>query len=336
MLFKGVLVSMAGPAPNYDMQRILAAKNPKEASLMSGVVNIALMLPRYFMVGGIIVLALVFFSPQIKAMGNEIDFELILPFVINKFLPVGITGLLMAGLLAAFMSTFDSTVNAGAAYIVNDIYKRYINPQASDKRLIFMSYFCSLMVVVIGITFGFFVESIDSVTKWIVSGLFGSYTAANVLKWHWWRLNGFGYFWGMLIGLIAALLFPIILPSWTALECFPLILVISLAGCFLGSYLTEPQDEETLKNFYKNVRPWGFWGPVHDKVVAEDPSFEGNKNFKRDTFNVIIGIIWQTSIMAGPLYFVIHDFVSMSITLTIFIITTLILKFTWYDKLEEA
>ncbi|MBV6647094.1 MAG: Na+:solute symporter, partial [Cyclobacteriaceae bacterium] len=206
MLFKGILVSAAGPAPNFDMQRILATKTPAEASKMSGFVNVVLIFPRYFLIAGLTVLALVFMKKDLLAMGSNMDFEMILPLAIQRFLPAGLTGLLLAGLIAAFMSTFASTVNAAPAYLVNDIYKKYINPHASDRKYIKMSYLASFAVVAVGISFGFMAESISSVTLWLVSGLWGGYTAANVLKWYWWRFNGHGYFWGMAGGIIASLL----------------------------------------------------------------------------------------------------------------------------------
>ena len=130
LLFKGVLISMAGPAPNYDMQRVLSAKNPREASLMSSWVNVVLTLPRYFLITGLTVLALVFFSDQIRGMGTNMDFELVLPYALGRFVPVGLLGFLIAGLLAAFMANFAATVNAAPPYFVNDIYKRYIRPNA--------------------------------------------------------------------------------------------------------------------------------------------------------------------------------------------------------------
>ncbi len=71
--------------------------------------------------------------------------------MIKDFVPVGLVGVLLAGLLAAFMSTFDSTVNAGAAYLVNDIYKRYLNPNATTKRYVHFSYFSSILLVVVAI-----------------------------------------------------------------------------------------------------------------------------------------------------------------------------------------
>ena len=84
MLFKGLLSSMAGPVPNYDMQRILAAKSPSEAAKMSGLVSLVMFFPRYMMVAGLAVLALVFLGPEIQASGGVFDFEQILPYVSSK------------------------------------------------------------------------------------------------------------------------------------------------------------------------------------------------------------------------------------------------------------
>lgn len=335
MVFKGVMVSMAGPAPNYDMQRILSTRTPKEAAKMNGFVSIVLFFPRYMLVAGLTVLALAFFMPQLRGMGENIDFELILPYALGNFVPIGLLGILMAGLLSAFMSTFAATVNAAPAYLVNDIYKRFINPNADSKTYIRMSYICSFAVVVVGISFGFFVESINSVTQWIVNALWGGYTAANVLKWYWWRFNGYGYFWGMVTGIAASLITPLVAPISPTIYQFPIILIASLAGCFIATYATKPDDMEVLKKFYKQVRPWGFWKPVHELVVAEDSDFKANKNFKRDMFNVVIGIIWQTSLVALPIFLVIQEKMYIIYDLIALVIASLIMKMNWYDKLED-
>lgn len=335
MVFKGFLVSAAGPAPNYDMQRVLATKSPKEAALMSSWVSIVLFFPRYMMIAGLSVLALVFFSPQLKSMGDHLDFELILPYAIGNFVPIGLMGVLMAGLLAAFMSTFAATVNAAPAYLVNDIYKRFINPNADDKTYVRMSYLCSFAVVAIGTLFGYVIESIDSVTQWIVNALWGGYTAANVLKWYWWRFNGYGYFWGMVTGILASLITPMVVDISPVIYQFPIIFAVSLLGCIAATFATKSDDMEVLKRFYKQVRPWGFWKPVHDLVIAEDPHFKANKAFKRDMFNIVIGIIWQTSLVALPIYLVIQEKMSVVYALIVIAITSFILKKNWYDKLED-
>ena len=335
MLFKGILISMAGPAPNYDMQRVLATKGPREAALMSSTVNVVLFFPRYMMITGLTVLALAFYSTDLAAMGDKLDLEKILPLALAKFVPVGILGLVMAGLLAAFMSNFAATVNAGTAYLVNDIYKRYINPNAPAKRYVWLSYLASFGVVVVGLTFGLFTHSINSIVTWIVSGLWGGYVVSNVLKWYWWRFNGWGYFWGMAVGITSAVVMasPLILPDVHDINKFPIILVVSIVAALLGTFLTPPEDEEVLKEFYRRVRPWGFWGPIRDKVMKEDPGFQRNKDFFRDMFNIGVGTVWQTCFIVLAMFLVTRHFRNVAITLAVLVGTCLILKKTWYDRL---
>jgi solute:Na+ symporter, SSS family len=338
MLFKGMLVSCAGPAPNYDMQRILAAKTPREASFMSGIVS-ACLLPRWILIAAITLLGLKFLGPNWRAETGKIDFEMVLPFVIKEFIPVGLVGLLMAGLLAAFMSTFSATLNAGGAYLVNDLYKRYLKPDGSNRHYVAVSYISQILILAIGFAFGLMAESVNQMTQWIVNGLWGGYTAANVLKWHWHRLNGFGYFWGMLTGIVAAMLMPKLpfIPSSGLGQFggFGLILVISTLGCVLGSLLTQPEEEAVLKKFYRQVRPWGWWGPVHDAVVKEDPTFKRNTGFRRDLFNCVVAIIWQIPLWTIPVYVVFRSWKALWISLGVLLVASAILKFNWFDKLEK-
>lgn len=356
MVFKGIFVSAAGPAPNYDMQRILAAKNPREASLMSGFVTVALFVPRYFMIAGIAILAVAMMQ---HAPGDvsETYFEQLLPAVIHDYVPIGLKGLLVAGLLAAFMSTFSGTINAAAAYMVNDVYKRYIRPDATPRDYVRASYVASVIVVIAGCAAGLYIPSVATATNWIVSGLWVGYAAPNVLKWHWWRLNGFGYFWGMIVGIGGALLtafFPEV-RQWMAyptiwltslcadtsattfdlnLMAVPMLLFISLAGTVAGSFLTPREDEGTLVDFYTRTRPWGFWGPIRQSARRLYPEFEPNQDFAWDVFNVFIGIVWQTSFVALPIYVVIKHWNEVAICLTIIAVTSTILKRTWYDRLQ--
>jgi Na+/proline symporter len=349
LLFKGILLSAAGPAPNYDMQRVLSSKNPREASMMSGWVNVVLTFPRYFLISGLTVLALVFFSEPIRAMGTDMDFERILPLALAMFVPSGLLGVLIAGLLAAYMSNFAATVNAAPPYFVNDIYKRFINPNASPKTYVRLSYLSSFAVVVLGVLIGWYVTSVNNVVIWIVTALWGGYTASNVLKWYWWRFNGYGYFWGMVAGILSALTVPAAIAKITPLQdfahahslnlevsvSFGVVFLLSLIGCLLGTFLTAPEDEEVLKDFYRHVRPWGFWGPILEKLRQEDPSFRPNKDFARDAFNILVGMIWQIALVALPIYIVTWRLRHAALAVCLIAITSLVLKFTWYDHLEE-
>ncbi len=335
LLVKGWLQSMAGPRPDYDMQRVLSARTPSEAAKMSCLVNIVLLIPRYMLITGLTVLALAFFTDQLTPRDGAVDFEKILPLVMREFVRPGLLGLMIAALLAAFMSTYAATVNAAPAYIVNDIYKRYLNPNAPEKTYIRMSYATSIIVVLIGTAFGFASTSLNSIVEWIVTALYGGYTASNVLKWYWWRFNSYGYFGGMVTGLVAMAIVPHFFPKLAVIYNFPLILAISLVGCVAVSLLTPPDDVDVLKQFYLQVRPWGFWRPIHDLLVAENPRVEANKAFGRDMINVVIGIVWQTALTTTGIYLVTQDHYRLMWSLVLVAITSAWLKFNWYNKLEE-
>ena len=351
-LFKGFFASIAGPTPSYDMQRILSTRTVKEAAYMSGFTNLVLFVPRYLLIAGVVLLGLFFVAPEMTGAGSITgnDLEVILPKVINNHVPVGVKGLLLAGLLAAFMSTFSAFVNAGPAYIVNDIYKKYFKPKATDGHYIKASHITSLLVVLLGVIMGFFAASINSITLWITSALYGGYVAANFLKWVWWRFNGWGYFWGMISGLLIATTqffmdqnkgnfvpdsFLYEIAHVPAIYLFPGIFLFSLLGSFLGTYFTAPTNMDTLKSFYKNVRPWGLWKPVLKELQAENAKIEKNKDFWIDMLNCLIGIVWQSTMILMPIFLVVRDYPKMWASFLVFLLSSLILKFTWLDKIRK-
>jgi hypothetical protein len=192
-----------------------------------------------------------------------------------------------------------------------------------------------VVVVAIGVTLGFFAKDVNSILQWIVSGLYGGYIAANVLKWYWWRFNANGYFYGMLTGIAGALVFSRFFEGVEFLYFFPLLFGLSVLGCFIGTYTAPATEMETLKKFYSNVRPWGFWKPVNAEVMKDDPSFEANKRFKLDMLNVVLGIIAQCCLTILPMYIVLWLKLPLLITVIILLIIVMILKRTWWNKLEN-
>jgi putative flippase GtrA len=90
-----------------------------------------------------------------------------------------------------------------------------------------------------------------------------------------------------------------------------------------------------LKKFYTTVKPWGFWQPVLEAVKAENPAFEANKNFKKDAFNVVLGIISQLCLTLLPMYWVLGMHQALVIDIGIMLVVSFILKRTWWDKLED-
>lgn len=336
MIFKGVLVSLAGPAPNYDMQKILSTKSPAEASKMSGFVSVILMPVRYLMIAGFAALALIYYEKlDLLSANGSVDFELILPAAIKEFAPVGLMGLLLAGLLAAFMSTFAGTLNAAQAYLINDIYLKYKKTEVKSNQLAFMNYGTGILVVAVSIVLGFFVENVNSVLQWLVSALFGSYVVANILKWHWWRFNGEGFFWGMIAGMIPALILPQV-TDMLDLYYFPVLLVTSIIGCVIGTYSAPPTEEKVLKKFYVNVKPWGFWKPVRESLKTEEVNEITKSTFKIDMFNIVIGVILQTVLVILPMYIVFRQVMPIIILIIILIPCVLLLKKYWWNELNES
>ena len=369
MLFlKGVLVSMAGPTPNYAIQHVLSTRSPREAALENLVMCVASLLPRFLLIAGITVIAIVFFKADLQraisrveteqraklaaesaADGELLEVKLqkaelgaarreiegVLPKVIREgsYIPIGCKGLILAGLLAAFMITYVSTVNSAAAYVVNDLYKRYCDPQAPARRLVLLGYVASVFVILLGIVFGFVTTGVHSITEWIVSGLVPAFVAPNVLKWHWWRFNGFGFFAGMVAGTGAALALPSVAPGIHPISLFMSILAVSSAASVLVALVTRPDSEDVLKGFYRSVRPWGLWGPIYDKLKADVPNLQKNRDFRRDVFNLAVGLVWQTAMVALPIYLVLQQWGRTALCLGVFLATSVVLKLTWYNKL---
>ena len=156
MLFKGIGASAAGPAPNYDMQKILATRSPREAALMSGFVSVVLFPVRYLMVVGFAVLGLLYYQKlNLIVAARSISSRFCRRPSMNSC-PMGLLGCLLAGLLAAFLGTFAGTFNAAQAYIVNDLYLKYIRPEANNRQTAVISYVAGIVIVVVSVVLGIF------------------------------------------------------------------------------------------------------------------------------------------------------------------------------------
>jgi hypothetical protein len=139
----------------------------------------------------------------------------------------------------------------------------------------------------------------------------------------------------MLSGIAAALALPKFFPDLHPLWGFIPIFLISLTASILGSLLSDPEPDDVLVRFYRQVRPWGFWGPVLAKVRAADPSFPENRNAGRDGFNVVIAIIAQMTLVTIPLYMVLRDMRGLWLSALVLLVTGWALKKNWYEKLEQ-
>lgn len=326
---KGLLLDLSGPEQLYDFQRFLAAKNPRDASKLGALWGVIHTI-RWPMAMGIAALAIV-------GLGGVTDPEKVLPLVIHQMLPVGLRGLAIAALLSGFLATFNSTVNGGASYLVKDIYHKYINPHASQRTLILASYASSALLIVLGILIGFQAQSINQMFVWIMGTLGAGVLLPNVLRWYWWRLNGWGYAAGVLSGMGLSLI-QVLVPIFTRQPLyvtFPIIAGAVLMIAMVVAWLTPPTNAETLQKFYRTVQPAGAWGAVAQQVLALEPGFKKRQPFSRSLLNVILGLPCLLVMYTFPIYLVLHRMTEAAVQVGIMSILVVVLYFTWYRRLLE-
>jgi solute:Na+ symporter, SSS family len=334
---KGLLLCLSGPEQLYDFQRFLAAKDERDASKLGALWG-AIHTVRWCFAMAIAVMAIMGIGiagldEQLKA-----DPEKALPLIIGSMLPVGLVGFMLAALLSGFLATFSSTVNGGAAYLVKDVYQRYINPNADAKKLIRVSYLSSALLIIVGLIISYFGTSINTAFLWIFGTLAAGILPPNVLRWYWWRLNGQGYaagvFGGMALSLGQVFLEQFgIIPPLPLYVGFPVIAIASTIITIVGSLLTQPTDIETLKNFYRKVQPAGAWQPAKDAVLQETPDFKKQSPFALDAFNTVVAMIGITALYVAMLYLILHRLTVGFTLLGTTLLTVIILYFTWYKNL---
>ncbi|NLP09794.1 sodium:solute symporter [bacterium] len=274
----------SGGATNYMAQRYFAARNDREAGLIS-VLWTFLLSFRWIFVAALAIWGL--------SLGAQItDPEKVLPMVVDT-LPTGIKGFLVAGFMAAAMSTFVSTVNAGAAYWVKDIYLVLIKPNASGKKAMMQSYLASAVVVMMGLALMLVIKNINDIWGWITMSISAGMVIPFMIRWYWWRLNGYGYTIGLATGTLAAIAWKLIMPENTE-EYFSFIFScgLSIIGTVVGTLLTRPTDDKVLEHFYTVTRPFGFWGPYKRRQDAQAVVAIDREN-RRDLLSLLFAVPWQ-------------------------------------------
>jgi len=323
-VIKGTMLSLSGPEQLYDFQRFLAAKNPRDAAKLGALWG-AIHTVRWPM-------AMALAAMGIAGLAERGDPEKVLPAVIQNLLPTGVRGVVLAALLSGFLATFSSTVNGGASYIVKDIYQKYVNPGASQRQLIRASYLSSVLLIVMGVAVGFGATSINQMFTWIMGTLGAGVLLPNVMRWYWWRMNGWGYAVGTLTGMFLSLIQALV-PALSALPLyttFPTIALGVMTVSVLVTLTTAPTDTATLKKFYLEVRPWGLWGPV-----AREAGMSQSTTMAGDVASVLAGIPCLIALYLLPVYLVLHRFAEAGVAGAVVVVFSVVLYFVWYRRLEN-
>lgn len=321
-VLKGLLLNAGGPAQMYDFQRFLAARDARDAAKVGAAWSVFLIV-RWAMAAGIALLAL-------TGVTGVTDSEKVMPLVLLKFLPAGLRGVVIAGLLAAFMSTFSSTVNSGASFIVRDLWQPYLRPSAGERQSVRFSYLATILLVLVGIGIGSQATSIAQIWNWIMMALGAGVVVPNVLRWYWWRMNGWGYTVGTLGGVLLSLV-VLFFPDAPTYYVFPSICVASLLASVGASLATKPTDSDVLVHFYKSVRPFGLWKPVAVKAgLSRQESSSVSESVSLTILNVVLGMVAIVGVYLFPMYLVGHWYVNAAIWLVLALGAMFTLRYTWY------
>ena len=328
-LFKVTLEGSSGTG-GYMIQRYFAARNDREAGLLSLFWTFLLSF-RWPLIASFALLGVYYGVTTGRVIADP---ELVLPVVISTYVPTGVKGLLVAGLMAAAMSTFDSTVNAGAAYWVKDLYQTYLNPKASEKSLMRHSRVASVVIVLLALLLSYTITNINDIWGWITMGIGSGLFIPQLLRWYWWRFNGYGFAIGTVAGMVAAILTrafgPANIPEYLS---FLIASGSSLLGCILGTYFTPATDKDVLEHFYKVTRPFGFWGSIRRAVRPKELQAIQKEN-RRDIISTFFAVPWQVVLFLTGMMIIMKQWQHLTTLLVVLGLLSLGLYHFWYKHLS--
>jgi Na+/proline symporter len=281
----------------YVAQRMLSARNEKHALYATLWFNIAhyAVRPWPWILTG---LSCLLIFPGAATNGDVAYIKCI------DFVPAGLKGLVLAGFLAALMA-IDTRLNLGAAYMVNDFYRPYLNPNRSDKHYILISRLSIVLLIACALTYSTWVTRVKS-TFFITTAIGSGSGLVYILRWYWWRVNAWSEIAAMIAALLNAAIFRFVIyhteadfnaHGLTVLACSTAIVT---AIWILTTLLTRPSNIDHLKEFYRKVRPAGpFWGQIARQVHAEDGPLDPGYSIPRATLSWLSAIILVYCILFG-------------------------------------
>lgn len=288
----------------YVAQRMLSAKDEKNAlgaTLLFNIMHFAVRPWPWILIA----LASLVVYPQLDdimaafpantaARGHDLAYPAML-----SFLPAGLLGLVVASLIAAFMSTISTHLNWGASYVVNDFYGRFIRPEASEKSKVNVGRITTVVLMLLAALTSYLIENASDGFQALLQ--IGAGTGLIfILRWFWWRINAWTEIAGMVVSFLYALLILLLRPeleegeAWMlgSLELTDSVLLIggvliTTVGWLVTMFATQPTTTETLRSFYMQVRPAGKgW----KKVLGNDiPAAEGK--LPNQIVSMLIGTI---------------------------------------------
>lgn len=272
----------------YIAQRLNTAKTAKDAQKGSFLFSIAFIALRTWPWIMVALVSLILFPLEYNDTGQIMgDRELYYPLLMTKILPVGLLGLAFTSLMAAFMSTVDTHLNWGSSYLTNDIYRRFINPEANQKKLIGFSRITVILITILAVLVASQMDSISGAWKFFINAASGL-GVAQLIRWFWWRANAWTEISSMLAALLGTALYPFLFSEFSDNPHFDTyalvgITLFSIIIAIIVTKFTREVEEEKLKNFIKICNPIGLWKGEGNNLIAR-------KEFLNSTIIWILGL----------------------------------------------
>ena len=252
-------------------------------------------------------------------------------------LPSGLLGLLLASLAAAFMSTIASHLNWGSSYVVNDFYKRFFEPEASEKKLVLLGRITTVLLMLFSCLVALLLS--NALQAFAILLQIGAGTGLLfILRWFWYRINIYSEISAMIISFLVAFYLQIIHPriGFDPISTEgQLILGVAITtfSWILITYLTPEEDKEVLRDFYKKIQPGGKgWKKVVDKAKDDGIDLIGKKeawDVPTGILCMILGCFFIYSILFSIGYFLYSEYTFAIILLTVSIVSLFFLQKAW-------
>jgi Na+/proline symporter len=293
----------------YIIQRMSSAKNENHAVAGTAWFVINHYIIRLWPWVIVAVASLLIFPYSQTSSADQEAYYLIM---IKRFLGPGLQGLLFVTFLAAFMSTITTHLNWGSSYLVNDLYKRFIYKENTDRHYVMISRIFTVVITILAGVFAFYIKNIGKawIFLWAMSAGIG---LVLILRWFWWRINA----WSEISALGSSIVTILIMIIYTNFKGISLelkhqviVIPVSISTWIITTYLTSPEPIDKLQKFYNKIKPWGYWGPVS---IGSEPK----ESLIRVLVNWMLGVCVVLSGMIGIGKLLLGEF-SLGIVLFVF------------------
>ncbi len=262
-------------------------------------------------------------------------------------LPSGLLGVVLASLVAAYMSTISTQLNWGSSYLVFDFYKLQINPDATEKQMVAVGRFSTVLLMVLSAFLALAMQNAEQIFKLLI--LFGAGTGLIfILRWFWWRINA----WTEISAMFASGFLSIILKT-TALGSFlfaentglfpewgeiPFVMVVTTAIWLAATFITKPESDEVLRSFYKRIQPGGpGWAKVVNDAKADNVNIDTGEKWSVPSgiMAMLLGVLLVYSMMFATGHWIYGKTASAMIFTSVAIVSGLLLVVAWRKMKED-